>query len=71
MQEIVSDLTDSQIINRMRIVEKNIVKVQDALSETRSGTVKAEFLIKRYYTAILMYADVVQEAAYRKLITLH
>lgn len=71
MQEIVSDLTDSQIRSRMQIVESNILKVQDALSETRSGTVKAQFLIKRYHTALLMYADVIQEAAYRGLVTLH
>jgi len=71
MQEIVSDLTDSQIRQRMQIVESNILKIQDALGETRSGTVKAQFLIKRYHTALLFYADVIHEAAYRKMITLH
>lgn len=71
MQEIVSELADSQIKKRMQIVEHNILKIQDSLATTRAGSVKAEFLIRRYHTALLFYAEVIQEAAYRKLITLH
>lgn len=71
MQVLVSELTDGQVLTRMSMLEKNIVKITNEMPNARTGTLKSEWLIKKYHMSLLFYADVVQEAAYRKLVTIH
>lgn len=71
MQVLVAELTDGQVINRMAQIERLISKVVDEMSTAHTGTLKSEWLIKKYHTSLLFYADIIQEAWYRKLITLH
>ena len=70
MKVLVSELSDKEIEQRIESLEKYLEKLRNQMNIKHTAYNK-HILFKKWDVSLNMYADVIYEAAYRKLITIH
>lgn len=70
MIRLVSELTNTELLNRIAELEKYQITVTELLSKTNS-IYQRRLLFKKHEMALIHYVHAVYEAAHRELITIH
>ena len=64
-------LSDSQILRRMRVLERQLLGLETSISGAVLKPYKLYRYQQHYRLTLFMYADIITEAALRKLIWIH
>jgi len=70
MEQLVSEMTDTRLLTRMSSLEEYMESLRDKMNLPTTDY-KRTLLFNKWKLALNRYADTVNEAAYRNLITIH
>ena len=70
MEQLVSEMTDTRLLTRMSSIEEYMESLRDKMNVTTTAY-KRTFLLNKWKLALNRYADAINEAAYRNLLTIH
>lgn len=70
MEQLVSEMTDTRLLTRMTSIEEYMESLRDEMNLPTTDY-KRTLLFNKWKLVLNRYADVINEAAFRNLLTIH